>query len=76
MILKVEKGGLIFGKDAKEVFREKATVLKEQKKIIDVRLAIINHILEDEEMKYQVTVKEIPEVIVYYSEVRLPKYQI
>lgn len=29
MILKVEKGGLIFGKDAKEVFREKATVLKE-----------------------------------------------
>lgn len=65
---------ILFGKDAKEVFREKATVLKEQKKIIDVRLAIINHILEDEEMKYQVTVKEIPEVIVYYSEVRLPKY--
>lgn len=65
---------ILFGKDAKEVFREKTAFLQEQKKEIDVRLSIIKHILEDEDMKYQVTVKEIPEVIVYYSEVRLPKY--
>lgn len=61
-------------KDAKEVFRKKAIALQKEKEKIDVRLSIINHILEDEEMKYQVTVKEIPEAIVYYSEVRLPKY--
>ena len=61
-------------KDSKEVFRKKAIALQKEKEKIDVRLSIINHILEDEEMKYQVTVKEIPEAIVYYSEVRLPKY--
>ena len=53
---------------------KKAIALKEEKEKIDVRLSIINHILEDEEMKYQVAVKEIPEAIVYYSEVRLPRY--
>ena len=55
---------ILFGKDAKEVFRKKASVLQEQKNEIDVRLSIINHILEEEEMKYQVTVKEIPSEIV------------
>ena len=65
---------ILLGKDAKKVFRKKAIALQEEKEEIDVRLSIINHILEDEEMKYQVTVKEIPETIVYYSEVRLPKY--
>lgn len=65
---------ILLGKDAKKVFRKKAIALQEEKEKIDVRLSIINHILEDEEMKYQVTVKEIPETIVYYSEVRLQKY--
>lgn len=65
---------ILLGKDAKKVFRKKAIALQEEKEEIDVRLSIINHILEDEEMKYQVTVKEIPETIVYYSEVRLQKY--
>lgn len=62
------------GEDAKEIFRTKAAALQTERDEIDVRLSIINHILEDEEMKYQVTVKEIPSAIVYYSEVRLPKY--
>lgn len=62
------------GEDAKEIFRAKAAALQTQREEIDVRLSIINHILEDEEMKYQVTVKEVPSAIVYYSEVRLPKY--
>lgn len=65
---------ILLGKDVKEALREKLTALQKQKKEIDFRLSVINHILEDEEMKYQVTVKEIPENIVYYSEVRLPKY--
>lgn len=65
---------ILSGKDAKDVLSKKAITLKQEKEKIDVRLSIINHILEDEEMKYQVTVKEIPETIVYYSEVRLPKY--
>ena len=70
----VEIKAILSGHDAKEVLREKAAVLQQQKKEIDVRLSILNHILEDDKMKYQVTEKEIPEAIVYYSEVRLPKY--
>lgn len=58
------------GADRKLIFAAKAEVLKTQKQEIDVRLSIINHILEGDEMKYQVTVKEIPEAIVYYTEVR------
>ncbi|MGN0527293.1 MAG: MerR family transcriptional regulator [Acutalibacteraceae bacterium] len=65
---------ILSGKDAKEIFREKADALNIQKKEIDVRLSVIKHILEDDVMKYQVTVKEIPEAIVYYSEVKLPGY--
>lgn len=65
---------IISGSNAKEIFAKKAESLQLQKSAIDVRLSIINHILEDEEMKYQVTVKEIPAAIVYYSEVTLPKY--
>lgn len=62
------------GRDARTIFIEKVKNLQELKKDIDVRLSIINHILEDKEMKYQVIIKEIPSTIVYYSEVRLPKY--
>lgn len=65
---------ILLGENAQEVFRKKAIALKEEKEKIDIRLSIINHILEDDEMKYQVTVKEIPETIVYCSEVRLRKY--
>lgn len=65
---------IMSGADAKAIFVKKAKALQVQKKDIDVRLSIINHILEDEEMKYQVTVKDIPAAIVYYSEVRLSKY--
>lgn len=62
------------GADVRGIFLEKARALQEQKADIDFRLSIINHILEDKDMKYQVTVKDIPSVIVYYSEVRLSKY--
>lgn len=65
---------ILSGKNRKAIFRTKLTTLQKQKEDIDVRLSIINHILEDEEMKYQVTVKEIPSIIVYYSEVKLANY--
>ncbi len=59
------------GADKKMIFAAKARMLKAQKEDINVRLSIINHILEDEEMKYQVTVKEVSEAIVYYTELRV-----
>lgn len=65
---------ILNGADVRNIFEQKAKSLTAQKEEIDVRLSIINHILEDEEMKYQVIVKEIPSAIVYYSEVKLPKY--
>jgi len=65
---------ILSGADLKMIFAEKAEMLKKQKADIDVRLSIINHILEEEEMKYQVTVKEIPTTIVYYTEVRVPQF--
>jgi len=65
---------ILSGADLKMIFAEKAEMLKKQKADIDVRLSIINHILEEEEMKYQVTVKEIPATIVYYTEVRVPQF--
>ena len=65
---------ILLGGDAKKILAAKAETLRREKESIDVRLTIIKHILEDKEMKYQVTVKEIPETIVYYSEARLTKY--
>ena len=65
---------ILSGKNATDIFAVKAKELENQKAEIDVRLSIINHILEEKEMKYQVTVKEIQPAIVYYSEVKLQKY--
>jgi len=65
---------ILKGAEPKIILEEKVKNLKAQKEALDIRLSIINHILEEGVMKYQVTVKEIPSVIVYYSEVRLPKY--
>ncbi len=62
------------GADQKMILAAKAEILRTQKADIDVRLSIINHILEDDNMKYQVTVKEMPEVIVYYSEVKVKDF--
>ena len=62
------------GADKKKILISKAKMLENQKKDIEACLSIINHILESDEMSYQVTVKEIPETIVYYSEVKVKKY--
>lgn len=63
------------GEDARAILSQKAQILKEQQKEIDIRLSIIQHILEDKDMKYQVIVKEIPAIIVYYAETRLQRIE-
>lgn len=62
------------GEDVISIFIAKAKALQAQKEDIDCRLSKINHILEDNEMKYQVTEKMIPATIVYYSETVLENY--
>ena len=73
--LSIEEIKSIFGgQDEKEILSRKLELFKQQRQDIDIRLSIISHILENTQMKYQVTIKEIPETIVYYSETRLPDY--
>lgn len=62
------------GADKRTIFAAKAEMLKAQRQEITFRLSVIDHILEEDEMKYQVTVKEIPETIVYYTETRVNGY--
>lgn len=66
--------GIYNGIDKKKMLISKIKMLEKQKEDIETRLSIINHILENDEMSYQVTVKEIPETIVCYSEVKVKKY--
>ncbi len=70
----IEIKSIFRGENVLTVLKKKEKALQEQKHEIDIQLSIINHILEEKTMKYQVIVKEIPQVIVYYSEVKLPKY--
>ena len=53
---------------------KKTESLVKDKQIIESRLSIIKSILEDKEMKYQVTEKVIPEMIVYTAETILKTY--
>ena len=62
------------GADMMKVLSEKAKALSEQREKIDAILSRINYILEDKEMKYQVTEKTIPSAIVFYSETVLENY--
>lgn len=59
------------GEDPRMILSEKKNELKQQQTDIALRLSVINHILEGNEMNYQVTTKEIPEYIVYSAEKRL-----
>jgi len=62
------------GQEVRSVLEAKAKALQAEKAGIELRLSIINHILEDKEMKYQVTEKMIPGGIIYYSEAVLENY--
>ena len=73
--LSIEEIKAVFnGTDVKVILREKIGLLTKEKQIIESRLSIINSILEDNEMKYQVTEKMIPEKIVYIAETVLKTY--
>lgn len=70
--LSIEEIKAIFaGADEKRILAQKAEKLVQQQRDIEVRLSIINHILEGKNMNYQAIIKEIPGAIVYYSEKRL-----
>ena len=73
--LSIEEIKAVFsGADVKAILQEKLISLAKEKQIIESRLSIINSILEDKEMKYQVTEKVIPENIVYTAETVLDTY--
>ena len=67
--LSIEEIKAVFaGTDVKEILKEKIISLEKEKNLIESRLSIINSIMEDKEMKYQVTDKVIAETIVYTPE--------
>ncbi len=73
--LSIEEIKAIFsGADVISVLQEKAMSLEKEKCLIESRLSIINSILEDKSMKYQVTEKVISEKIVYTAETVLRSY--
>ncbi len=73
--LSIEEIKAIFsGADVKVILQEKFKSLSNEKQTIESRLSIIKSILEDKEMKYQVTEKVIPEKIVYTAEAVLKTY--
>lgn len=64
---------ILAGGNGKAILKTKAHGLQRKRAEPDVRLSIIHHILEEDEMKYPVTVKEIPPAVVSYSELRPAK---
>ena len=73
--LSIEEIKSIFsGEDAGKILSAKAENLKKLKADTELQLSIIEFILEEKVMKYQVTVKDIPEMIVYSSETVLARY--
>ena len=73
--LSIEEIRSIFsGEDVSRILSEKAERLKKLKADTELQLSVIEFILEENVMKYQVTVKKIPEMIVYSSETVLAKY--
>ena len=67
--LSIEEIKSIFsGEDACEILSAKADSLRQLKQDTELQLSVIEFILEEKEMKYQVAVKEIPEMIVYSAE--------
>ena len=73
--LSIEEIKRIFsGEDAKAVLSRRAESLRKLRQDTELQLSVIEFILEENEMKYQVTVKEIPEMIVYSAETTLSNY--
>ena len=62
------------GEDAAKILSARADVLRKLRQDTELQLSVIEFILEEKQMKYQVTVKEIPEMTVYFAETVLEKY--
>ena len=56
------------------MLERKAGELRAEQAVIAVRISIIDHLLKEREMDYQITEKTIPAATVYYSEATLDKY--
>ena len=65
---------ILAGADARELLERKAGELRAEQAVIAVRISIIDHLLKEREMDYQITEKTIPAATVYYSEATLDKY--
>ena len=65
---------ILDGADEREILLEQAHTLQEQQAKIARNLSVIHHLLEGNDMRYQVTEKTIPSCIVYYSEATLAQY--
>ena len=73
--LSIEEIKRIFsGGDVTQILSAKADQLRKLQQDTALQLSVIEFILEGKEMKYQVTVKEIPEMIVYSAETVLKQY--
>ena len=63
------------GEDVMHVLSAKEEDLRKLQQKTELQISLINYFMEEKEMKYQVTLKEIPEMIVYTSETELAKYE-
>ena len=62
------------GVPLKDALRTKKAALMQNQADISARISIINYLMEDSEMKYQVVIKDIDECIVYSEERTLERY--
>ena len=62
------------GEDPARILTARAEALRRLQQETALQLSIIEYILEGKSMKYQVTEKELPEMIVYTAEAVLPRY--
>ncbi|MGN0301704.1 MAG: MerR family transcriptional regulator [Anaerotardibacter sp.] len=65
---------VLSGEDFQSALSHKAKELEREQNDISFRLSLINHLLKEENMNYQVTQKHIPAHIVYYAETVLDSY--
>lgn len=62
------------GADTSAILAARAAQLRRQRAELDLQLSVIDYLLEEKNVNYQVTVKELPEMIVYSSETTLKQY--
>ena len=74
--LSIEEIKSIFsGEDVMKILSAREADLRKLQQKTELQISIIKFFMEEKEMKYQVTRKEIPEMIVYSSETELAGYE-